>query len=444
MTLYSRVLDSVLVPAYDRVRGREYAQRRRFLGESQWWDRDRVAQFQWSELQRLVRHAFASVPYLQQKYRAAGITVEDIRTVADFRRLPTLTRDEINAHARELCSTAYAGKLLPHATGGSSGTPTRFFRTYESYDWRTAAKDRVYEWSGWHLGESSVYLWGAPVGAVSRKQTWKAHAFERLQRQVVINTFSQTDDLWRRVHAEIARVRPVLVVGYVSSLEQFASFVDAHGLRLPAIRAVIAAAEPLFAPTRALVERALQAPVFNTYGSREFMSIAGECSEHGGLHVNSENLFVETRGDDPNESSEILVTDLHNYGMPFIRYDTGDCGRISNRPCPCGRGLPLLDAIEGRVLDLLKTVDGRRVPGEFFPHLLKEVPELAQYRVEQQSLDRIVISAVLSQPLSENSQALLRSEIGKVFGSSTSWEIRPVDTIPALPSGKRRVTVGLG
>ena len=444
MTLYSRVLDSVLVPAYDRVRGREYAKRRRFLEASQWWDRERVAQFQWSELQHLVRHAFASVPYLQQKYRAAGIAAEDIRSWADFRRLPPLTRDEINAHARELCSTAYAGKLLAHATGGSSGTPTRFFRTYESYDWRTAAKDRVYEWSGWHLGESSVYLWGAPVGAVSRRQAWKAHAFERLQRQVVINTFSQTDDLWRRVHAEIVRVRPVLVVGYVSSLEQFATFVDAHGLTMPPIRAVIAAAEPLFASTRARIERALRAPVFNTYGSREFMSIAGECAEHRGLHVNSENLLVETRSDDPNEPSEILVTDLHNYGMPFIRYATGDSGLISSRQCACGRGLPLLEAIEGRVLDLLKTVDGRTVPGEFFPHLLKEVPELAHYRVEQQSLDRIVISAVLSQPLSEKSQALLRSEIGKVFGSSTSWEIRPVDAIPALPSGKRRVTVGLG
>jgi len=442
MTVYSRVLESVLLPAYDRVRGREYVVRRRMLEQSQWWSPEQVRDFQWSELRRLLRHPFASVPYLQRKYREAGVALEDIRSWEDFGRLPPLTRDELNAHTRDLCSTAYRGKLLPHATGGSSGTPTRFFRTYESYDWRTAAKDRVYSWSGWNLGERSVYLWGAAVGAVSRRQRLKTHAYEQLHRQLIFNTFLQTDEVWRQVHAAIVRFRPVLVVGYVSSLEQFAEFLRRTGLRLPPVRAVIAAAEPLFTDSRTAIEASFRAPVFNTYGSREFMSIAGECPEHQGLHINAENVLVETL-DDRDAPSEILVTDLHNYGMPFIRYATGDSGLLSTTACRCGRGLPVLDTIEGRVLDLLRTVDGRTVPGEFFPHLLKEVPEFARYRVEQKSLDRIVISAVLSQPLSEQSQSLLRREIEKVFGTATRWEVQPVVEIPNLASGKRRVTVGL-
>jgi phenylacetate-CoA ligase len=130
--------------------------------------------------------------------------------------------------------------------------------------------------------------------------------------------------------------------------------------------------------------------------------------------------------------------------MPFIRYATGDLGTISDVSCPCGRGLPMLESIEGRVLDSLRTADGRTVPGEFFPHLLKEVPEFAQYRVEQKTIDHVVISAVLNKPLSDRSVALLRDEIGKVFGSATRWEVQPVADIPALRSGKRRVTVGLG
>ena len=140
----------------------------------------------------------------------------------------------------------------------------------------------------------------------------------------------------------------------------------------------------------------------------------------------------------------MCIRDRHNYGMPFIRYASGDSGRLSNARCGCGRELPRLDAIEGRVLDLLRTADGRTVPGEFFPHLLKEIPEFAQYRVEQRSLDRIVISAVLTRPLSERSESLLRHEIGKVFGTATTWEVQPVDEIPNLRSGKRRVTVGMG
>ena len=443
MNLYPPVLRSLLLPAYDRLKGRAYARHRALLDASQWWDAERLRAFQWQELRALLAHVFRSVPYLRRKYHAAGASFEDLRSWDDFRRLPWLTRDEVNSHRDELCSTAYTGKLLPHATGGSSGTPTRFFRTYESYDWRTAAKDRAYSWSGWRVGERSVYLWGAPVGHLSRRQAFKTQAFEAVHRQRVFNTFSQSPELWSRIHDSIHRFRPTLIVGYVSSLEQFADFLSRQRLALPPVRAVIGAAEPLYASTRAVIESAFGAPVFNTYGSREFMSIAAECERRDGLHVHAENLVVETSEPDQNHPSEILVTDLHNYGMPFVRYDIGDAGTIVDGACGCGRGLPRLGVIDGRVLDLLRTADGRTVPGEFFPHLLKEVPEFAEFRVEQPRPDALVISAVLSAPLSDRSQGLLDHEIRKVFGSATRWEIRQVPHLPKLASGKRRVTVGL-
>jgi phenylacetate-coenzyme A ligase PaaK-like adenylate-forming protein len=301
----------------------------------------------------------------------------------------------------------------------------------------------VYSWSGWRLGERSIYLWGAPVGPVSGRQALKVKAYDRLHRQLIVNTFSQSEELWRRLYAAARKHRPVLAVGYVSSLEQFARFLIDNRLMLPGLKAVIAAAEPLFADVRQTVERGFGAPVFNTYGSREFMSVAGECEYHDGLHINAENLLVETADAGGAEPSEILVTDLHNFGMPFVRYATGDLGTISSNPCACGRGLPRLESIEGRALDVLRTVDGRVVPGEFFPHLLKDVTELTKYRVEQAQIDRIVIVAVVSAPLSDRSRQLLDTEIGKVFGPATAWELRPVSEIQPLASGKRRVTVGL-
>jgi phenylacetate-CoA ligase len=442
--MYTRLLESVLLPAYDRARGRRYVERRSFLERSQWWSAERVREFQWTELKKLLAHVFASVPYLRQKYRAAGIALEDLRGWDDFRQLPSLTRAEINAHGPDLCSTAYKGRLLPHATGGSTGVPTRFFRTYESYDWRTAAKDRAYSWTGWHLGEPALYLWGAPVGSVSWRQSWKTRAYEAVQRQLIVNTFSQSDELWDDVYSRALRFRPVLVAGYVSSLEAFVAYLQRTKRTIPGVRCAIAAAEPLYEDARRRVEQGLGVPLFNTYGSREFMSIGGECERQDGLHIHAENLVVETRDHNGHAPSEILITDLHNYGMPFVRYESGDLGRVTDTSCRCGRGLPLLHAIEGRVLDALRTADGRTVPGEFFPHLLKDIPELAQYRVEQKSTDRLVISAVLTRPLTERSEGLLRREIGKVFGSGTVYELQPVTHIPALSSGKRRITVGMG
>lgn len=442
--MYTRLLESVLLPAYDLARGRRYVERRTFLEHSQWWTPERVREFQWTELKKLLAHAFTSVPYLRRKYRAAGIALDDIRNWDDFHRLPPLTRAEINQHGADLCSTAYKGRLLPHATGGSTGVPTRFFRTYESYDWRTAAKDRAYSWSGWRLGERAVYLWGAPVGSVSWRRAWKTRAYEAVQRQLIVNTFSQSDQLWQDVYSRALKFRPVLIVGYVSSLEAFAEYMRRTSRRLPGLTCAIAAAEPLFDGARQRIEDALGVPLFNTYGSREFMSIAAECECREGLHVHAENLIVEAHDRTGTGPSQILVTDLHNYGMPFVRYELGDLGTVANASCRCGRGLPRLKRVEGRLLDALRTADGRTVPGEFFPHLLKDIPEIGRYRVEQTSLDRIVISAVLTQPLSDRSEALLRHEIGTVFGSRTIWELQPVTDIPGLSSGKRRMTVGMG
>ncbi len=440
---YSRLLESLLLPAYDRARARRYIERRTFLERSQWWSAEHIREFQWTELKKLLTHAFTHVPYLAHKYRAAGIALEDLRDWNDFRRLPPLTRAEVNAHAPDLCSTAYKGRFLPHATGGSTGAPTRFFRTYESYDWRMAAKDRAYSWSGWRLGERALYLWGGPVGSVSWRQAWKTRAYEAVHRQLIVNTFSQDDELWSKVYSTALKFRPVLVVGYVSSLEAFSAYLRRTHRTIPGIRCAIAAAEPLVDATRQRIEEGLRVPLFNTYGCREFMSIAAECECRNGLHVHAENLVVETRDQHDDGPSEILVTDLHNYGMPFVRYESGDLGTVADARCGCGRGLPLLRAIEGRILDALHTADGRTVPGEFFPHLLKEIPELAHYRVEQKSIDRIVISAVLAEPLSERSATLLRHEIRRVFGPGAVVELKPVTHIPRLSSGKRRITVGM-
>jgi len=441
---YSRILDSVLIPGYYSLRGRRYSQYRRLLNHSQWWSLERIREFQWRELQRLLEHAFHSVPYYQKKYALAGIELGDIKTQDDFAKLPPLTRDEINDHRSELCATKTSQRLIPHATGGSSGVPTRFLITVDSYDWRSCVSARAYSWSGYRTGDPALYLWGAPVGRNSRLKSAKLNCYRFLRRELVIPTFSQTPELWRQTLQRALRFRPKLIVGYVSSLEQFARFLLEERCAIPGVRAVIAAAEPVYESTRQLVLQAFRAPLFNTYGSREFMSIAAECDRHDGLHIHSENLLVETELDGDRGPSEFLVTDLHNYGMPFIRYRIGDIGRLSQATCPCGRGLPLLHGIEGRVLEVLRTREGRIVPGEFFPHLMKDAPEVKEFRVHQASLDEIVVSVVLSRELSATSQGLLRQETSKVFGMETRITIKPVATIPRLASGKRSVTAGIG
>lgn len=413
------------------------------MERSQWWSPDQVQEFQWRELRRLLEHAFRSVPYYQKKYASAGVELGDIKTREDFAKLPPLSREEVNAHRFELCSQPPKGRLIPHGTGGSSGVPTRFFITLDSYDWRSAATARAYSWSGYRVGERTLYLWGAPVGRVSRFKQAKLDSYRFLRRELLVPTFLQTPEVWQNTFEAALRLRPRFIVGYVSSLEQFAQFLLARSLRIPGVQAILAAAEPVYNATRDLVARAFGAPLFDTYGSREFMSIAAECEHHNGLHIHADNLLVETEVDANRGPSELLITDLHNYGMPFLRYRIGDLGVLSDSTCPCGRGLPLIHRIEGRVLDVLRTRDGRAVSPILWRHVLKDVAEVKEFQVQQTSVEEIVISLVLTRPLSGNSESLLRKEMAKVFSPATRLTIKPVEAIPLLPSGKRRLAVGI-
>jgi len=441
--VYSRVLNRLLIPLHNTVRRRQYSRHRAFLEQSQWWPPERLREFQWRELQKLLRHAFTTVPYYRQKYSEAGISFDDVRSWEDFSRLPPLTRQEVDRFRQELCSTEYRGALVPDATGGSSGVPTRFFITFESYDWRTAATQRAYGWSGCDLGERTLYLWGAPVGKQTFWRRKKLDLFHKIRRELVINTFAQTEWFWDQVWLQAKAFRPRFILGYVTSLEQFLAYARRHEARLQGLRAVLAAAEPVYDELRNMTQDILGVPLFNTYGCREFMSIAAECEQHQGLHVNAENILLETKQPASLGPSEFLVTDLHNWGMPFIRYEIGDVGICDPHPCVCGRGLPRIGAIEGRITDVLRAEDGRIVPGIFFPHVAKDVPEISQFQVEQKSLAHIVFSVVLNRPLSEKSRSLLETECTKAFGDRTRLEIREVESIPLRPSGKRRVTIGL-
>ncbi len=443
MSLYSKILEAALLPLHDVLFGRNYFRHRIFLEKSQWWPAERLRDFQWQELQRLLKHAFEAVPYYRQKYATAGVSLRDVRNWDDFRNLPALTRQEVNTYRQELCSTSYSGRLLPEATGGSTGVPTRFFITIESYDWRSAASQRASAWSGSLLGERTLYLWGGPIRPQTAWQLNKERLYHWVRRELLISTFRQTDQFWEQTWRRAAAFRPRFVVGYVSSLESFVRYGQLHGMGLPKVRAILAIAEPVYDSHRQLVRETLNVPLFSNYGSREFMSIAAECDVHQGLHVNAENILLETKNPANEGSSEFLITDLHNYGMPFIRYEIGDIGALDSKPCPCGRGLPKIRSIEGRTLDVLRGKDDRVVPGEFFPHLLKEITEISEFRVEQTSLDQILLSVVLNGPMSEESHALLKSQVVKVFGDSTRLEIQQVPSIPLRESGKRRVTIGL-
>jgi phenylacetate-CoA ligase len=437
---YAKLLNGVFLPLHSSIKGRKYAQFRRFVEQSQWWTRERLEAFQFEELRKVLRIAFESAPFYQKRYAEAGVRFEDIQTPADLRRLPVLERDDVRRFKEELRSSSYTGKLLSHSTGGSTGVPIQFYRSPESYDWRTAVTDRSYAWAGAILGNRVLYLWGAPTGHPSLWNRTKLNAYRWIRNDFVIDSFHRGPGFWHDVIKTIDAVGPAAIVGYTSNIEELCAFAHEHGLSFPSVKGVVAAAETVYPDLRERVKETFGVPLFNTYGSREFMSIAVECDQ-GGFHVNMENIYLEN--EEEGRQSDILVTDLHNYAMPFIRYRIGDTGLLSQDRCICGRGLHSLAALEGKTWDILRTPSGGTIPGIVVRHFMKDVPEVRQYQAEQTDHDRIVLRLALQKPLSRESHEFLTNEFRKSFGAELQLVINEVAEVPRSASGKVRCVIGL-
>ena len=252
--LRSAILERVLLPASDVIRRRRYTERRNFLEQAQWWRAGELRAYQWREIQQLLQQAF-DAPFYRRKYGAAGIRLEDIRSLDDFRNLPVLTREEVEVHREEMLPAGFHGRYHLHSTGGSSGRPVRFHRSVESYDWRTAATQRSYSWSGFHLGDRCLFLWGAPVGKESLRKRLRLRLARTVRGELHISTFSQDDALWERVRSAMKTFRPEFLSGYVSSLLNFCRFLDSNGIEDAPVHGVIAAAEPLLESGRAYLRK---------------------------------------------------------------------------------------------------------------------------------------------------------------------------------------------
>jgi phenylacetate-CoA ligase len=429
--IYERAVGRGLLPFYEtRLRGRSTFRHRAEFMANQWRPAEEIATLQWERLGALLRHAYATVPYYRAAFDRLGLHPESIRTPADFARLPVLEKPTVRAERDQLVSSAFdPSDLIASATGGSTGEPMRFCYDRASYEWRVAAAMRGDEWAGWRLCAPEFYIWGVALLPQQGRTRLKKQLHHASLRRSIVNSFELAAERIPGIVQRYNRLRPRVVIGYANAIYEFARFVQQAGMRLHRPHGVISSAEKLYGYQHELIEAVFQAPVFDRYGCREVMMIAAECHQHRGLHVTADNLYVEVvqggRLCAPGERGEILLTDLHNYGMPLIRYKVGDVGSWAEHGCACGRGLPLLNVVEGRTLDLIRTPGGRVISGEFFPHLLKDFASIRRYQIVQEREDTLRVRLAVDPALPAADQRLLEETMMRTLGPEMrlDWEI---------------------
>ena len=415
------------------------------LERSQWLPRDAIAAIQFGALRRLIEHAYANCPYYRRSWDNLGLHPGLLTAPPEIARWPVIDRETVRVSRADMRSTRPGTRLISKSTGGSSGVPLQFDLDSDSNDRRTAAWHRGYAWAGAGPGTKQLYLWGVPLGERPFRARLKDHLYQRLHRRWVINCFEAGDDLSSDFARELERYRPDAVVAYTNPIDDVARGLQGKAPLRHRPSAIVVGAEKLHDFQRERIEHAFRAPVFETYGSREFMLIGAECDRHRGLHLTAEQLLVEVLDDNglptpDGQEGNIVITDLYNYGMPFIRYANGDRAVAGFETCECGRGLPLLRKVVGRRLDMLHATGGRVLPGEFFPHLVKDFAAVRRFQVVQETADRVRFRMV-APDLSGQEAAKLQHLVRDALGPAIAVDFEPVDQIGQTPAGKLQVVI---
>jgi phenylacetate-CoA ligase len=445
MPLMSSLSRHVFHPLFDLKDGRWRRLRiLRELNATQWLPLATLRARQSERLRAILRYAGTHAPYYRRLFRENGLDPENPEPQR-LTSLPLLTKSIIRSSTEELLSTEYPrGELGIHRTGGSTGVA---LTTYFNRDWlepRSADALRSNQWAGYFHGMKVASLWGNPNLPKTLKQRVR---FALIDRFVYLDTIDINERSLADFIARWRREKPEILFGHSHSLYILARHVLDKGIADLRPRGIISTSMMLLANEREVIERAFACKVFDRYGSEEVGLIAAECEHHQGLHLNIEHLYIEfLRADGTpaaaGEEGAIVITDLFNRGMPFIRYRIEDLGVPTDRPCSCGRGLPLMERVTGRVADYLKRRDGSMVAGvSLVERTLTAIPGLEQLQVVQPSLDEIVLNVVRAPDFTPGTEQALLDEFRAVFGPGIAIRPSYVERIAQERSGKYRFAI---
>jgi phenylacetate-CoA ligase len=405
------------------------------------WDPERLQAWRFKRMQSLIEHAYKTVPYWTEQLDRLSAKPEDFTAPEHVRLLPALTKDLINQQGDALLSRESArGRISFNSTGGSTGKNVWFLLDTETQDRRRAAGRLTEEWDGIEPGTRMATLWGASLDAKpSRAARW----YDKLTNKLFLSAYGVGLDKVGEYYAALARFKPAAISAYPSLLLHFARQVGKSRCRALGFRVIYTSAEALYEPVREELQEYFGAAVRNRYASREFGMIASDCPQGGGLHLMDMRLWVETIPPHSIETpGELVISDLDNYPMPMIRYRIEDTGRFSVGPCACGRSWTKLTAVDGRVLDVIVTPDGRAFGGTFFTLTLRPFDRsVAQFQVIQERVDHLTVKIVPGQSWDLRKRAEILETLNRQLGGGLQIDLIEVGEISPLTSGKRRFVV---
>ncbi len=409
------------------------------LQSSEWWPAAELERRQFTQLQLLVTHAAATVPFYRE--RLAPVRDHGVLTPEAWRTIPVLSRADLQQSFGDFLSRALHGDHAPVSdvrTSGSTGVPVSAKATAVTGLVESALSLRRLNWYGRDFSQkAAVIATMKPDQALppaGRREPGWAPGIET-GPAVVLNMRSTID----QQVAWLKRERPAYLLTYPSAVQALAQHCRENGHELDFLQGIATRSEALDPSLRELVRQVFGVEIVDGYSAEETGTMALQCPEHEHYHVQSEAFLLEVLDDagqpcHAGTQGRVIVTPLHNFATPLIRYEIGDIAEVGP-PCPCGRGLSVLASIIGRYRHMLTYPDGRQIRPRVNEGFVDQ-PAIRQFQVVQSELEVLDVRLVVERPLSSDEEAHTRQALLNFLGHPFQVRFSYVDEIPRSAGGK--------
>jgi phenylacetate-CoA ligase len=413
----------------------EYVQKYlKMYTKNQHLEYNNLKELQDNYLTDILKYASQNSPYYEK-------IIGNNCNISNFRKIPFLTKKALIENINQICTKESKGAAVK-TTGGSTGEPVKLFKNADALARERAATWRSYAWAKIYIGDRQARFWGIPH---SKKNAQIAKIIDFISNRKRVSAFNLTTESLNYYHKTFLKFKPKYLYGYVSVIRSYSAHIKQNNLPpLPSVQSIVTTSEVLSSTDRLFIESVWGVKVFNEYGCGEVGSIAHEC-EYGSMHIMTDNLYLEIvdSAGYPIETGEVVVTDLFNLATPLIRYKIGDFATLDNSECPCGRRLPVLKEIHGRMYDIIKTKGGKSVHPEAFIYIFEEIQQkfqaFNQFQIVQKTIENIDINFIATPKWDVSLEEIIRQKISAKIDSNFKLNFIPVTQINREPSGKMRV-----
>lgn len=384
--------------------------------KTQWYSKEEMAEYQLSKLRELIKHCYANVPYYTRLMQERGINPIAVNSMSYLGQFPVLTKEIIKENY-DLFTPINSNNIRGIKTSQTGGTTGSILHKRNDAKTRSSiwgSYRRFYDWMGISSSDKVLTYWGGHVISHGFKDKVGKYISNKLKNTVAFDAYDTRPEVLDMIANHLKSGEIKLIRSYPQALYTLALRLKEKGYSF-SVKAIMTTSEPIMPQHRKLFKEVFGCDSFDQYGCGEIGGIAYECAEHKGLHVTEERVYLET-----NDNNDLLITDLDNYVMPFIRYWNADQALFSDHECSCGRKSRVIEKVLGRTCDYLIGIDGQTLHWAYFWHLLFDTDIAIQrnfikFQIIQKAPDWLVFRTV-SDPIPEDEKELLRAKIRSKMG----------------------------